>query len=40
MAETETGDKPDEAPTTVGFFDPRLKDVRRKAFLKWGRTGI
>lgn len=40
MAATETGEKPEEAPTAVGFFDPLLKDVRRKVFLQWGRTGI
>ncbi|OJJ06758.1 hypothetical protein ASPVEDRAFT_335223 [Aspergillus versicolor CBS 583.65] len=38
MGETETGEKPEEAPPAVGFFDPRLNEVRRKVLVKWART--
>jgi hypothetical protein len=40
MGETETGEKPEEAPPAVGFFDPRLNEVRRKVLVKWARTGM
>ncbi|KAL3448424.1 hypothetical protein BJX65DRAFT_317581 [Aspergillus insuetus] len=34
----ETGEKSDEGPKPVGFFDPSLASTRKSVFLQWART--
>jgi hypothetical protein len=35
----ETGEKSEEGPKPVGFFDPSLSSTRKSVFLQWARTG-